>query len=94
VTHFPPLWPLEEVPLDAVLLEEVVLDDAASPPPAGAGCGLYSALYAVGLEPMMPARLWLWVPYVAVSLLLTVLGTWEHPAIPNKDALAVIQNNR
>jgi hypothetical protein len=64
VTHFPPLWPPDEVPLDAVLLDavlldavpldavlpdEVVLDEAAGPPPAGAGCGLSSASYAVGL---------------------------------------------
>jgi hypothetical protein len=104
VAHFPPLWPpdevpldavlLDEVPLDAVLLDEPVLDEAAGPPPAGAGCGLSSASYAVGLEPMMLARLWLSVPYFAVSLLLAVVGTWEQPASPNKDALAVIQNNR
>ena len=82
------------MPLDAVLLAEVVVDEAAGPPPAGAGCGLYSASYAVGLEPMMLAKLWLLVPYFAVSLLLAVLGTSEHPEIPNKDALAVTQNNR
>jgi len=31
---------------------------------------------------------------VAAELLLAVLGRFEHPAIPNKDALAVIQSNR
>ena len=66
MTHFPPLWPpdevpldavlLDEVPLDAVLLDEVVLDEAEGPPPAGAGCGSSSALYAVGLKPMTLSR--------------------------------------
>ena len=31
---------------------------------------------------------------MAAELLLVVLGRFEHPAIPNKDALAVIQSNR
>ena len=31
---------------------------------------------------------------MAAELLLAVLGRFEHPAIPNKDALAVIQSNR
>jgi hypothetical protein len=82
------------VPLDAVLLDEVVLDEAAGPPPAGAGCGLSSALYAVGLKPMLLSRLPPLVPYIAVLLLLAVLGRLEHPTIPNKDALTVIQSNR
>jgi hypothetical protein len=55
---------------------------------------LDGALYAVGLKPMMLTRLRPLVPYFAVSLLLAVLGRLEHPTIPNKDALAVIQSNR
>ena len=84
---------LDEVPLDAVLLDEEVLDEAAGPPPAGAGCGLSSALYAVGLSPMMLFRFRSSVPYIAVLLLLAVLGRFEHPTMLNKDALAVIQSN-
>jgi hypothetical protein len=94
VTYFPPLWPPDEVPLDAVLLDEVVLDEAAGPPPAGAGCGLYSASYAVGLTSLVLAGFSLLVPYIAVLLLLAVLGRLEHPTMPNKDAVAVIQSKR
>jgi|ERR1700686_5083270 len=118
VSHFPPLWPPDEVPLDAVLPDEVPLDavlpdevplDAAlldevvlaepplPPPPAGDGCGLSSALYAVGLKPitLILSRLRSsLLPYNAVLLLLAVLGRLEHPTIPNKDALTVIQSNR
>jgi hypothetical protein len=104
VTYLPPLWPpdevpldavlLDEVPLDAVLLDEVVLDEAAGPPPAGAGCGLYSASYAVGLTSLVLAGFSLLVPYIAVLLLLAVLGRLEHPTMPNKDAVAVIQSKR
>ena len=57
------------------------------------GNGPYSALYAVGLEPIMLSRLRPLVPYFAVSLLLAVLGRFEHPTMLNKDALAVIQSN-
>jgi hypothetical protein len=32
-------------------------------------------------------------PYIAVLLLLAVLGRFEHPTMLNKDALAVIQSN-
>jgi hypothetical protein len=82
VTHFP-LWPPDEVPLDAVLpdalpldavpLDELVLDEvAATPPPRGSGCGLSSALYAVGLSPMMLSRFRSLVPYIAVLFLLAV----------------------
>ena len=81
------------MPLDAVLLDEVVLDEAAGPPPAGAGCGLSSALYAVGLSPMMLFRFRSSVSYIAVLLLLAVLGRFEHPTMLNKDALVVIQSN-
>jgi hypothetical protein len=98
-----PVWPRDEVPLDAVLLDavpldavlpdEVVLDEAAGPPPAGAGCGLSSALYAVGLSPMMLSMFRSSVPYIAVLLLLAVLGRFEHPTMLKKDALAVIQSN-
>jgi hypothetical protein len=63
------------------------------PPPAGAGCGLYSALYAVGLSSMMLSRFRSLDPYIAVLLLLAVLGRFEHPTMLNKDALAVIQSN-
>ena len=108
VSHFPPLWPPDEVPLDAVLPDEVPLDAAPldevvlaepplPPPPAGDGCGLSSALYAVGLKPitLILSRLRSsLLPYNAVLLLLAVLGRLEHPTIPNKDALAVIQSNR
>jgi hypothetical protein len=103
VTHFPPLWPpdevpldavlLDAVPLDAVLLDEVVLVETAPPPPAGAGCGLSSALYAVGLSSMMLSRFRSSLLYIAVLLLLAVLGRFEHPTMLNKDALAVIQSN-
>jgi len=40
------------VPLDAVLPDEVAIDEAIAPPPDGSGCGLSSALYAVGLKPI------------------------------------------
>ena len=86
------------MPLDAALLDEVVLaEPPLPPPPAGDGCGLSSALYAVGLKPitLILSRLRSsLLPYNAVLLLLAVLGKLEHPAIPNKDALAVIQSNR
>ena len=38
------------MPLDAVLLDEVVLDEAAGPPPAGAGCGLSSGLSTISFR--------------------------------------------
>ena len=91
--------------LDAVLLDAVLLDGAACappngepsapfPPPPGTGAVSDGALYAVGLKPMMLTRFRPLVPYFAVSLLLAVRGRLEHPTIPNKDALAVIQSNR
>jgi len=43
---------------------------------------------------MMLAGFWLLLPYMAVLLLLAVLGRLEHPTIPNKDAVAVIQSKR
>jgi hypothetical protein len=43
---------------------------------------------------MLLSRLPPLVPYIAVLLLLAVLGGLEHPTIPNKDALTVIQSNR
>jgi len=101
------------VPLDAVLLDEVLLDGAAgalcalsapAPPPPGTagalpnGAGGVSAYgsYAFGRKPvtLTLSRLRPLVPYIAVVLLLAVLGKLEHPTIPNKDALAVIQSNR
>ena len=99
------------MPLDAVLLDEVLLDGAAgalcalsapAPPPPGtagalpngAGGGAAYGSYVVGRKPVMLFRLRPLVPYIAVLLLLAVLGRLEHPTIPNKDALAVIQSNR
>jgi hypothetical protein len=53
-------------------------------------------IYAVGRKPvtLTLCRFPPLDPYNAVLLLLAVLGRLEHPTIPNKDALAVIQSNR
>jgi hypothetical protein len=86
VTHFP------------------VLDETPPPPPPGtagalpngAGGGEAYGSYAFGRKPvtLTLCRFPPLVPYIAVLLLLAVLGRSEHPTIPNKDALAVTQSNR
>jgi hypothetical protein len=88
--------PVDPVALDEVPLDAEVVPGEVPPPPRGSGCGLSSALYAVGLESitLILSRVRSLLPYNEVLFLPAVPGMLEHPAIPNKDTLAVIQSNR
>lgn len=78
------------MPVDAVPLDEVA-PSAPDPPPAGSAISSYRYAGPGRLqlaETNIPGKS---VPAWAGS---PPLGPLEHAAIPNKDALAVIQSNR